>query len=635
MANARHKPAFDTQSPKSAALIVRALACAGVIAVAALGVACSDDSDRGKRTDVGRPGSLPPTEVGPAGDEAVRQTDTGADTDEGEPLGGPKKDPANGAAENTIVLDEVGVMTFLADACTSCHGEADDGTKAPNYSSWPLTKDALSQESFETSIYAPLVYAALFNKISDTPTTTPSQMPLGSLDATATAKVRGVIGWFNVTLPFVVAEAEQVYGIKSTSKAGKTTLQFTCKNPVTSRVFLNRVTAALFDRPPTANERDALFNDVDLGKPVTREQRAKVVAMLRSPAWKSEFVEGSGLRKLASAIGGGPAIDADSPALPAGAAQDLKEEFYQLLHEHYDDWAYEDYLETDKVMVSSTTAPLYGCATTPAAGNWEECVQKAPRGGFFTTLGYLNSKPSSFLKENNNYGRVSAMYLTVMGQGFRAATDGPAGTEIAPLPACLETTDTRTLEGAARGTAAVPAFGNICQSCHISRNLANGAVLFRPFGTNGQIYDPATLGDNGTLDKTLFDAAVLPGWQYVSSPGESIDFAQPVTQPWLKDLLSASLQKTSIKACAVTGRSDKPTVPLKTVADLAGYIMQNKSALVRGFVRHAHRAYSVSQTVNFDLVYAAIEAYAAGKNKVPDLLEAYFESETFACASGG
>ena len=41
-------------------------------------------------------------------------------------------------------------------------------------------------------------------------------------------------------------------------------------------------------------------------------------------------------------------------------------------------------------MATPRTAPLYGCTVD---SGWKACELKAPRGGFFTTVGFLSSRP--------------------------------------------------------------------------------------------------------------------------------------------------------------------------------------------------------------------------------------------------
>ena len=521
---------------------------------------------------------------------------------------------------DTPVMTELEVQEFLIEKCSSCHGIDDNGKQAPNFASWPLTPTTLSQRELETSIFAPMVYAAIHNKISSDPVTTPSPMPPGELNKGESEKLRGVFGWFSVNLPLVVAEAEQTYGIKSSGSETEAILQFTCTNPVTTRIFLNRITYAAFDRPPKDSEID-LFDKDDLDKPITNRLRKTIVDELKTERWKGEF-QAVGLKKLAQMIAGSAGVK-PSLKLSDPLASVLKLELYLSMLKNFDTFDYGQFFSNNEVRVSLLTAPFYGCQGKP--NDYEDCELKPPRSGYFSTMGFLASKPSNFLIENNNYGRVSAMYFTLYGEGFSAAFDGPSGGKIKELPSCLETVDTRMRNEAPRGAAAIPAFGNFCQSCHISRNMAAGSILFRPFSYIGDVYTPNNLD---TVDPEHFEESVLEEWTYVAKPGDQPDTGTAVDKTFLLSLL-----ENAPKACAVSPNDSSKTTKFKSISDLADFLMTNERALVRGFIRHAHRAFSSSQNVNFDLVYRGIKSFEDGKKKLPDLIDSYFKSETFACES--
>src|SRR6185369_16165424 len=146
-------------------------------------------------------------------------------------------------------------------------------------------------------------------------------------------------------------------------------------------------------------------------------------------------------------------------------ATELAGEFHALVSEQWDKTPYRSLFHNDTVMVSANTAPLYGCAAPET--DRAPCTMTAPRHGFFSTLGFLNSKQSSFLATNNNYGRVGFLYFTLFGGVPRAATSGPTGSAAAAVPSCLEATDTRSLVGASFGTRAIPEVGAYCQGCHL------------------------------------------------------------------------------------------------------------------------------------------------------------------------
>jgi len=241
-------------------------------------------------------------------------------------------------------------------------------------------------------------------------------------------------------------------------------------------------------------------------------------------------------------------------------------------------------------MVSNHTDDFYeGCEADEGSDAYVVCEMGKNRDGFFTTLGFLNSKPSSFLRENNNYGRMAMMYFTLMGQTFTAAFDEESGGEVRDLPDCLGTEDLRQKGGAPRGSAAIPAFGNLCQSCHISRNMAAGSIVFRKYSMNGSIYTSANLA---TLDSRDFDEATNEesDWTNLAAPEDDADSGSKLTGEMLEEMLTMKP-----KACIVPANKNKDPIPVKSPGDIAKYLLENERALVRGFIRHAHRIFSRSQ----------------------------------------
>jgi hypothetical protein len=266
-------------------------------------------------------------------------------------------------------------------------------------------------------------------------------------------------------------------------------------------------------------------------------------------------------------------------------------------------------------MASPKTAALYqGCTV---ANGWASCPLVAPRGGFFTSVGFLASKQQSFLEENNNHGRTASVYFTLYGEGLLAATDGPNGGEIAPLPTCLDATDVRMYQSAPRGSAAIPNFGRVCQSCHISRHMAAGSVLFRPFSKRGNVYQVGTFGTGSMPDKDLFDAAIDPKWTMgLNGPA--------VSQNTLATLLAGPA-----KACVSTGPAAS-YVNVASVADFAAQLSKNQSAIARGFMRHANRAFSNLPSITLELGLRGVQAFQS-QHRTPDLVKAYFLSDSFSC----
>jgi hypothetical protein len=74
------------------------------------------------------------------------------------------------------------------------------------------------------------------------------------------------------------------------------------------------------------------------------------------------------------------------------------------------------------------------------------------------------------------------------------------------------------------------------------------------------------------------------------------------------------------------------SVSLSSIADLAGYFMDQPGALARGFARHAHRAFSSAPLIPLEAMVHAVDAYDTGRAKLPEMVEAYFGAESFACA---
>ena len=548
-------------------------------------------------------------------------------------VGDPDKDPIY---QGTV--DEKMVVEFLKTNCANCHAK-DDGVSAPYTSSWEFSAKSLSQKELEVSTSLAAIYQSLANKIAKEPTSIPSPMPhLVTSTPEMRSQIRAVLGWFRKNLPFAITDAASKYGVEK-SDLPKIQFQFQCTKPTTLRLFINRIANAAFDRGALPAEL-AEFDVADLEKPVTPAQRTAIVARLRTSPWKEEFLK-QGLKKIAMVIGGGTAIQASTDLAPDVVA-DLKQEFYQLLLTHYDDWPYRDFFMSDTVMVSAKTAPLYGCAPaapsgapTPAsaapsaaASSWSECTMQAPRAGFFSTLGFLNSRRTSFLRENNNYGRVGLVYFTLRGESFQNATNGPSGdTEVPALPECLEQIDTRAFTGAPRGSAAIPHFGSVCQNCHIGRNLAAGSVLFRPFSSHGLIYKSDTLGAAATPDKSdVEDATKADKWSFTESLAKDAA-KKPVTKEFLSLLLN-----NPVKACISTGKKQEPFVAVSNLKEFSEKVIGDENSLASGFARHTERALVNLAIASLETIMTVSKVHSDGKKTLPDLLEAYFGTETFACS---
>lgn len=289
----------------------------------------------------------------------------------------------------------------------------------------------------------------------------------------------------------------------------------------------------------------------------------------------------------------------------------------------YDTYEYSQHFLGNTVMTTPRTAPLYGCA--PGAP-WQACELQAPRNGYFTTLGFLNAMPQTFLSPQNNYGRVQAMYLTIIREGM-PRSGAPGGAAPKP-PECIDTTDTRMLAGTlfpGDGPGAQLEMGSACQGCHLGRGLAAGSVLFRPFSTTGMVYDPAKLGAAGTPDALAFVGATANPWVRPAAAGGA---PVVVDAAFLKTILTAPP-----KACSATG---DPSGPLTTVADvsaLASTFMSERNAFTRGFVRHAQSAFGTTELMSLEMANRAIASVASGRSRIGHLVESYFMADSYACAA--
>jgi hypothetical protein len=583
----------------------------GAILGAILGAACAPatgPSELLKRPD----GPQPTTVDAPPADEAPLSNDLLHRYSEAEATAWLPPPPAALAIPE---WSDEQALTWLQGKCKSCHGvDEATHTRALYYSAWPLPEGGVTKEFLETSEYSSIAYQTLLNRALPAAAASPSPMPPGDLDEAQRLEIRAVLAWFSRAVPYAVIDADARYGNDATTHE-KVVLRFQCEHPSTLRTFFSRASFAALDRPPTPAEI-AAFSAAELAEPVTLAQREAIVGRLAT-AWRDEFLA-TGLRKLADVIGGAPGIRTGGQ-ITAAIAADLREELYQTFRLRYDSAPYESYFTSNVVMASPNTAPLYGCS--PGNG-WAPCTLAPPRAGFFTTVGFLASKPQSFLLESTNHGRVASLYFTLYGEALLAATDGPSGSDTPALPTCLESTDTRAYQAAPRGSAAVPAYGKVCQSCHVSRHMAAGSVLFRPYATDGRVYGAGTLGGAGGPDAALVDAAVTEAWTYLSSAGET----RRVDKTFLVGLLSSPP-----KACVATGQTATPYIGVGSVADLAAHLIANRPALARGFMRHAQRAFSNVTPITLELGLAAMKVMETERRTLADLVRAYFLSESFAC----
>ncbi len=549
-------------------------------------------------------------------------------TDGGAAAAPPTTDP-----DKAIPFDDTAAFAWLNQECAGCHGVDASGDPAINASFWAMpatmTRTFLESSTDTADVYQTLMYRYLAQS-----GTQPVAMPplAATYDAAHDADLARAIAWMRATLPLAVFDAEALYeGVTIAPQRVQdalTTLDFQCASTSTLRRFLANFTLAAYGREPLATEL-AEWPAAALDQPVTPAQRASIVADLGTPRGSVAF-QANGLSNLATAIGGAPGVTPKG-AVTSAVATDLASEFYQLMVANAGSWPYARFFQDDTVMVTAITAPLYGASCTPPAKGttWSACTLEAPRHGFFTTLGFLNAKPSSFLQTNNNYGRVAYLYFTLYGGMPKAATSGPTGTDTPPSPGCLEATDQRSLVGASFGTAAVPEVGTLCQGCHLRKGMAAGSVLFRPFSQTGMVYDPAQLAMGSDLagdDPTLLTEAENAVY---GAPGAA---TQAVTPAFLVSLLNASTNAP--QSCLTTGNPTTPTATFQKIGDFADYLASNTIALATGFTSHANRAFSNSDQPTAEMILRVYSVMSNPDHTVDQLVSAYFGSDSFACDEG-
>jgi mono/diheme cytochrome c family protein len=535
-----------------------------------------------------------------------------------------------GVSTGTGPFGDTEALGYLQRECAACHGIDANGSPAVNASQWAMPKE-LSRAWLESTVDTADVYQTLLLASQKKTTGFPVAMPPAALnDEGKRAEVDRMLQWMRITQPLAVLDANEVYGNPSDKKIPE--ISYVCTKNATLRRFLANFTAAAYERAPTVAELSALPAG-DLDADVKADARKAIVAQLDDEAHKQEFID-HGLKRLAIAIGGAPNI-APGGAITPAIAKELEEEFYSLVSDRWATAKYRSLFHDDTVMVSASTAPLYGCDPPPGSGDADAgapaeiqrvpCVMSAPRHGFFSTLGFLNSKQSSFLITNNNYGRVAFLYFTLFGGVPRAATSGPSGSTAAALPSCLEATDSRSLVGAAFGTHAIPEVGAFCQGCHLYKGLAAGSILFRPFSTRGLIYDPAAVGagQSGPGDEDF----ILKNALLADRKLEDGSLTK-VNADFLSSLASGAMNAPA--SCLPTSDPNNPYATFKHVGELTDFLLGRSVSLATGFTRHAHRAFANSSTPSAEMilrVYSALEK----DGTLRDLAMAYFNSDSFAC----
>ncbi len=564
--------------------------------------------------------SLDDEALPPCAAEVVAETEGEGEAESGTPEATPA-DPADFLLGVKPLNDE-DAMAFLTDNCDSCHNTKSGSVR----SFWPYDKEAFTKEKLTADAATPRVFFSMVMRAKNIIGGKPAAMPPKKMDGKKQEKLLRMVKWMVVEMPAVVTEAKIQFGKGSAddSLGVGVILDFKCKEPASFREYIRRVTNDAFGREPTQDELG--LNAKTPEDKASAVDRKKIAARLfEDKAWKQEF-ETKGLKKFAAKLSGSGDINAQEGQLTEAQATDLKEEFYQILKRDYADKSFKEILLTDNVPVTAETALLYGCEPpSGTAKTWKDCQMTAPRGSYFTSFSYLRSKPTSFLRENNNYGRAALMHFIVRGDVFKAAFDQDGGEEeIAPLPACLKTKDFRGKNtGTAfawQGAGAIPLTANLCQSCHIDRQMAAGSIVFRPYNTAGYLFgtEHPIDADPDFANATKADMVNRPGLQGAD---------QVVDRAFLESLLVTGADEVG----CVPADDEDQEVPLKTVKDLANYVIGDGAVLAGGLARHMPRALSNLQNTSEEIVIKVNDAFTAGKGKLAPAFEAYFASETYGC----
>lgn len=551
---------------------------------------------------------------------------------------------------------EAEVGHFLRSRCAACHASG-----GPNASFWTLNFDEATKSVIRTDPDAHVAFQAIVNTVEGF--SKPKSMPPG-VDLTNNSDLETeflrVIEWYVTEAPEVAIAAYLEYQLVNPfGEDVKVTFDYQCPSPVKFKTYLARFTLDALGRYPT-EEDYALFTQFGYNREdiVTEAMRKEVARafMLYKP-WRTQFIE-KGLRNFAHKLSGAAEIEpsSDPSEVPGGGddvlkagltkeeAADLREELYQLIKGNIDpetgaeSRSYLDLLMGNTIPVTRATAKLYQCnVNIPSGERWGQCEMNSSnplRESYFTSFSYLASKPTSFLDDNNNYGRIATLYFFIRGQTLKAATDGPKGGNIAPLPDCLESKDTRGHRAgdtfAPIGTIQIPYTGNVCQSCHLDRNLANGSIVFRPFGSWGQHFSAEDFRRADVLSIPNAKEALNADRRRVSDPQDA-SFNAKVDAAFLASLLPDSSGNVEGEQACVT--SDNSSILVNSVKDLARTLIGDGREIPRGMARHIPRGVSNINSTNSELVQEMEEAYFSNGGKLMPLFQAYFASETFACGN--
>lgn len=615
-----------------------------------LAIACSQST----------PATVPPKTLANANAKATAVPTSGAEAKK--PVKPIDVRPKLAPGPTVPALATSDALRLLKEQCANCHG-TDLPENTNHRSFWPMPSEfslpmsapdkpndferlladksqvRLIMSRLEIDQFMPDSYQAVYNKAYEVANSQPTGMPK-NVDLTVDLKLqlKSLVAWMELNFPLAVNDAAIKYhGSKSSSGFASLNLAFKCERPATFRTYLNRVTQDALGRPPKIEELK-LVSDPDAL--VTQAHRDLVRQKLQTD-WAIEF-RAFGVRKFADKVSGADAVRSATKMLPDMATRnDVASEFYQRVLYAMDlGESYKDIILSDKVMVSPNTAKLYAGCTAPVSG-WKACDMAAPRGSLFTTVSFLISKPSSFLSENNSYGRVAAMNEVILGETLTPNTEGKRGT-IDELPKCLKTEDFRAIKKdtnyAPRGAAKIPASGNLCQTCHINRQLAAGSIVFRSFGPSGDIYTSERLkaiaaspvveaeGENHRL-RAAIDTSITPEW--VNKKTEDGPDT-PVTVDFLASLLNIGNAEGQEAGC-VPGTAARPETKITSVKALAEYYTGDGRVLVKGLSKALPRGISNLSTTNLDVINSIQSAWQEGDGRLEPIFLNYFTTETYTC----
>ncbi len=563
------------------------------------------------------------------------------------PLKGDPRDPKKSVKEMT----EEEAMAFLTEQCASCHAP---GASMAITWEMPEAKE-LSAASIGKLDTAGVMYQTMVNRYNDVPAgQQPTPMPPTVSDGKRTDLGR-FLDWMRLNIPTAVSGAEAVYG--GAAQFGSTiaiNLTYQCSQVTKSRDFIFRFFNRAFGRPPRTEELDKYLPAAERDQPITDERRAQIAALIQDPTLKPEFFK-YGLKRFAEQVSNAGNLTGNPAPLfkitPA-AIQDLKQEFYQMLLKYIDSTSYKDILLMPKVQVTANTAELYNFDSLRStkgvapcdpkavpAGQWAECDLSPKRGNFFGTVAYLNSASSSFLETNNNYRRGGNIFGVLAGQLLMAQTNGPKGLKPDSVPSCVTTTDGRMVaedpkkpmgNKAPRGAIVIPKSGAICQGCHLYKGLHLASYVFRPFDQYGLMFPPTNLFAADPKNNP-YDAAVKMATADGIVNGLEIDGSvKDVDAAVIKELYE---ENDKLEPQCLNDRGGRKLADVSNIGDLTKHFIGDGKILVNGLSRYLPSVMFNMGTTNQEIVAAVASAYTKGEGKLLPIFEAFFNTQTFACAT--